>query len=158
MHAGKDCMSSSASRLVEAYLKTESVKAHPLVIVDKLVFSLMMQEVYKRLQVSLISHHYGQHLNASLYVYDLLPWLLSHTSTSVIKLQHGVQGRTYQSCTCHCNTCIQNATAHTALLHASYVRQHERACQHSTSRQARQAQNALFLDSCQHQCAPSSNT
>lgn len=117
-------MSSSASRLVEAYLKTESVKAHPLVIVDKLVFSLMMQEVYKRLQVSLISHHYGQHLNASLYVYDLLPWLLSQASASVVKLQHGVQCRTYQACTCHYNTRIQNATAHTALPQPGSMSEH----------------------------------
>jgi hypothetical protein len=63
----------------ELYLKTEAVKAHPLIIVDKLVLGLMLQEVYERLQVSLINHHYAQHLYASLYVYDLLPWLLQQT-------------------------------------------------------------------------------
>ena len=61
------------------YLKTESVKAHPLIIVDKLVLGLMLQEVYERLQVSLIGHHYAQHLYAGLYIYDFLPWLLQHT-------------------------------------------------------------------------------
>ena len=61
------------------YLKTEAVKAHPLIIVDNLVLSLMLQEVYERLQVRLIGHHYAQHLYAGLCIYDLLPWLLQHT-------------------------------------------------------------------------------
>ncbi len=63
----------------EIYLKTEAVKAHPLIIVDDLVLGLVLQEVYERLQVRLIGHHYAQHLYAGLYIYDLLPWLLQHT-------------------------------------------------------------------------------
>ena len=68
-----------------AHLLVETIEAHPLIIVDEFVFRLVLQEGSEWLQVRLIGHNYAEHLDAGIYVNDLLSRLLQHTAACCVR-------------------------------------------------------------------------